>query len=81
VFFSSDDMLVPDQAVTPLGLVFHELVTNAMKYGALSVPQGPLRLTFRRYGAPVAVVWKEEGGPPMLSPPERTGASGRNSPA
>ncbi|QNM82695.1 PAS domain-containing protein [Sphingomonas sabuli] len=60
-----------DTAVT-LGLVLHELVTNAVKYGALSNDTGRIVLTGRRDGARIEIVWREEGGPPV-SPPAHKG--------
>jgi two-component system CheB/CheR fusion protein len=71
--------LAPDVAV-PLGLVLHELATNAAKYGAWSVRGGSVRLSWsrveRRGAAVVALVWREEGGPPV-SEPTRAGFGSR----
>jgi PAS domain S-box-containing protein len=52
-------------ANTPLALVFHELCTNAAKYGALSVPSGKVRLTWREQDGGCWISWVEEGGPPV----------------
>lgn len=57
-----------------LGLAIHELATNALKHGALSVPSGKLRIqwsvdkTTNRF----QFDWQELGGP-MVAPPERKG--------
>jgi PAS domain S-box-containing protein len=66
-------MLVPD-AVQNLGLVFHELATNASKHGALSVPEGVVSIEWSAPGAGerIAVQWQESGGPPV-QPPQRRG--------
>ena len=68
-------LLSPDQAVG-LGLILHELASNAMKYGSLSVPAGSVRLDWRVDGPPggrsIAIEWKEVGGP-AVSPPDRIG--------
>lgn len=66
--------LGPDQAVG-LGLVLHELATNAVKYGALSVPKGKVVLTARRVvedGESVLhLTWTEVGGPAVREPRRR----------
>jgi len=57
-----------------LGLAIHELATNALKHGALSVPSGKLRIhwavdkTTKRF----QFDWQELGGP-LVAPPERKG--------
>ncbi|PLT96085.1 histidine kinase [Sinorhizobium medicae] len=67
-------LLGPDQAVG-LGLVLHELATNAVKYGALSLPTGKIVLTARRLiedGESVLhLTWTEVGGPPIREPRRR----------
>ncbi|MFC3075405.1 sensor histidine kinase [Shinella pollutisoli] len=67
--------LGPDQAVG-LGLVLHELATNARKYGALSVRSGKVVITARvvlEEGQRVLnMTWHEVGGPPV-SPPSHRG--------
>ncbi|MBV9527576.1 HWE histidine kinase domain-containing protein [Sphingomonas sp.] len=63
--------LTSDTAVA-LGLVFHELVTNAVKYGALSNERGRVSLTAANDGEALAIEWREENGPPV-QPPERHG--------
>ncbi|RST31248.1 PAS domain S-box protein [Sphingomonas ginkgonis] len=60
-----------DTAVA-LGLIFHELVTNAVKYGALSNERGRVSLTAERSGGELEIIWCEEGGPTVL-PPSRHG--------
>lgn len=67
-------LLGPDQAVG-LGLVLHELATNAVKYGALSVPKGKIVMTARSVveenGAVLHLTWTEVGGPPVREPRRR----------
>lgn len=60
-----------DTAVT-LGLIFHELVTNAVKYGALSNERGKVMLQARRQENSIEILWCETNGPPVL-PPTRQG--------
>jgi PAS domain S-box-containing protein len=72
-----DDLkLGPVTAVT-LGMVFHELSTNAVKYGALSMAGGKVLVAWRisRLGR-LHVEWREVGGPPV-SPPRRRGFGSR----
>jgi len=69
-------MLAANLVVT-VSLAFHELATNAAKYGALSVPGGSVDVAWTvapatRGARRVEVVWRERGGPPV-SPPERRG--------
>lgn len=61
-----------DSAVA-LGLVVHELVTNAVKYGALSNETGRIFVRVTRDEADaLEIAWEEKGGPPV-SPPKRRG--------
>jgi PAS domain S-box-containing protein len=63
----------PDAAHS-LGLVLHELATNASKYGALSVADGAVSITWDEGGDPGAtrILWAESGGP-AVAPPTRRG--------
>ncbi|WP_198411797.1 sensor histidine kinase [Microvirga flavescens] len=59
--------LTPRQSVC-FGMAFHELATNAAKYGALSVPDGHVEITWRKSidadGKSIfSVEWVERGGP------------------
>lgn len=60
-------------AATSLALVLHELATNALKYGALSLPQGRVEIRWREDGERLLLSWSERGGPPLAAPPERRG--------
>jgi two-component sensor histidine kinase len=55
-----------------LALVFHELATNAVKYGALSAPGGKITISWERVtgGEPgqLRLIWQEAGGPPVSEP-------------
>lgn len=66
--------LRPRQAIA-LGMVFHELATNAAKYGALSVPQGRVRVSWSvvpaAEGRRLHLEWREEGGPPPAATSSR----------
>lgn len=53
------------EAVQPLGMVFHELATNAVKHGALSAPEGRVAVTWQPDEAQgmLRIRWAEHGGP------------------
>ena len=67
-----DDVPIDDRGATPLALAFHELATNAAKYGALSTPEGQLTVTSRMEGKDLVVEWRERGGPAIGGAPTRT---------
>jgi PAS domain S-box-containing protein len=68
VRFAGDDTAIDDAAATPLALIFHELATNAAKYGALSGENGWIDLTGRLEGERYILNWKEHGGPSVEQP-------------
>jgi two-component sensor histidine kinase len=65
---SGPDIAVSADAARKLGLVFHELTTNAMKHGALAKPDGFVSVSWQAEGSKVRPVWKEQGGPPVAQP-------------
>ncbi|WP_426051878.1 sensor histidine kinase [Brevundimonas sp. SL161] len=69
VHVTGDDTIFDDQAATPVALLFHELATNAAKYGALSQPDGRVDLTLSHRGDRMILVWAEHGGPELDGPP------------
>lgn len=70
------DIRLSPKAVEVLTLAFHELATNALKYGAFSTPQGRLRVSWapfeKRDRTWLALDWTEEGAP-HRPPPTRRG--------
>lgn len=46
--------------LTLLALLFHELTTNAAKYGALSSPEGRLSIDLMTVGEALRVIWEED---------------------
>ncbi len=72
VSISGQPVSLSERIAGGLALAFHELATNAVKYGALSVEEGRISLTWNlsRKGDDVLVnmEWQEAGGPPV-SPP------------
>jgi two-component system CheB/CheR fusion protein len=65
-------IMIPPGMVTSLGLVLHELGTNAAKYGALSAPAGKVDLIWNILPTSpyktLAIAWTERGGPPVQPP-------------
>lgn len=59
-------------AVQTIGIVLHELATNASKHGALSNEVGRVDVAWKRVDAPGAdrfvLLWTESGGPPVEAP-------------
>ena len=66
-------VMVEARAYQTLALVLHELMTNAAKYGALSVKDGRLAIdwTLAKTGD-LTLDWRERDGPPV-APPRRRG--------
>jgi two-component sensor histidine kinase len=62
--------LVPNAAVT-LNMAFHELATNAVKYGALSTPAGRVDIAWGTDGADIVMDWRERDGPAVAQPTRR----------
>src|SRR5471032_142666 len=66
-------MGVGEGAATALALVIHELATNSLKYGALSVATGALDVSSDSQGDEVVITWTEQGGPAVNAPITDTG--------
>ncbi len=74
VRMQGEPLAVTATATQALALVLQELATNAVKYGALSVPDGKVSVAWWRVDAAakpeqVRLVWRESGGPPAALPP------------
>lgn len=80
VVLNGPRVLIPHGPAVALNMVFHELGTNAAKYGVLSSPSGQLLVTWsvEKSGAEqfVNFRWEETGGPPV-APPARRGFGSR----
>ena len=77
VELSGPDLSVTAEATQAIGLAIHELATNAIKYGALSVPEGKVKISWAfdresRASPGLLLKWVEQGGPPVV-PPSRNG--------
>lgn len=73
ITITGDDVAIDDRGATPIALVFHELATNAAKYGALSSSDGRIAINVARDGAGLVIQWRESGGPPVAGAPVHTG--------
>ena len=70
--FDGPDVVLSPKAAEVLTLAIHELATNAVKYGALSVPDGKVAVRWstweKRSGPWLSFDWIEEGAPARLEP-------------
>ena len=64
-----DALEIPGRHAVPLGLVLHELVTNAVKYGAWANPGGLVRIAWKVEDGTVQVCWVEQASDPVSPPP------------
>jgi PAS domain S-box-containing protein len=63
------DADLPPRTAVVLGMVVHELTTNAMKYGSLSVLQGHVDVEWQQRGLDTLhLTWRESGGPVVGAP-------------
>jgi PAS domain S-box-containing protein len=73
VLSGTADVRLGPKATVALGMAFHELATNAAKYGALSTAEGRVMVDWSDPDEGVFhLVWREVGGPPVR-PPTREG--------
>lgn len=66
-------MVGPPTSLSPrkalaISLALHELMTNASKYGALSVAKGLVSIAWNVSGPTFFFSWTETGGPPVVRP-------------
>jgi two-component sensor histidine kinase len=74
VVATGPEALLKAEAARTLGMAFHELATNATKYGALAKPGGAIHVTWSidQPQQRLKIEWREIGGPPVKRP-ERVG--------
>lgn len=71
-------VLLPPAAAQSLAMAVHELATNAVKHGALSVAAGRIAARWSREpGGPLRLAWSEAGGPTLTGRPARLGFGSR----
>ncbi len=66
MILSGPTVLLNAEAAQPMAMVLHELLTNALKYGALRGEQGRVDLSWEvsEASGELTVHWREQGGPP-----------------
>jgi two-component sensor histidine kinase len=64
---NGDPLFLPDKLAVSLALVFHELATNAGKYGAFSSPRGMLLVSWSVNDDRLTITWDETEGPVIES--------------
>jgi len=62
-----------EHALNGIALVFHELATNAAKYGALTSDEGEVEVRWREESDDLVFHWVERGGPAIAAKPEISG--------
>jgi two-component sensor histidine kinase/CheY-like chemotaxis protein len=77
VLFKGPSVALDPKSALALGIVFHELATNAIKHGAMSRPDGKVALSWGvKDNERVKLRWREEGGPAVV-PPAQPGFGNR----
>jgi PAS domain S-box-containing protein len=76
IYIDGPSVFLPPKTAIAMALAFHELATNAAKYGALSAADGHVLIAWTVESSPggqaLRLTWRESGGPPVR-PPQRTG--------
>jgi two-component sensor histidine kinase len=68
VVLAGDPIDLPPKLAISLALIFHELTTNAAKYGALSTATGRIQISWHKAGNHMKMMWIERDGPPATRP-------------
>ncbi|GAA2850842.1 two-component sensor histidine kinase [Aminobacter aminovorans] len=80
VVITGSNIRVSPKVTLALGIAFHELATNAVKYGAFSNNVGSVLISWTIKPSPeggrLVVRWQEKDGPPVM-PPSRKGFGSR----
>jgi PAS domain S-box-containing protein len=77
IVLRGEDVVLRPRAVLTLAMAFHELTTNAAKYGALSVPGGSVEIRWQPVPGQggerpqLRIEWIEQGGPAVVEPTQR----------
>lgn len=71
VSFAGEDLVLAPRAALIVGLVLHELATNAAKHGALAAHKGRVKVAWGSNGQRFRLTWRENGGPAVSAPAQR----------
>jgi two-component sensor histidine kinase len=74
---SGPPLTCSEHALNGIALVFHELATNALKYGALATEHGRIDVRWTINEKTVTFVWQEHGGPVVTGAPQSEGFGSR----
>jgi len=69
----SGSCVIPRRSIMVVAMFLHELATNSMKYGAFSSDGGSVQIDWISDGSDFSLIWKESGGPPVLTEPQKLG--------
>jgi two-component sensor histidine kinase len=69
---AGDNITISSGPAVSLSMVIHELCTNAVKYGALSVPGGNVSVSWTAADERFKLRWKESGGPFVQEPTRKS---------
>jgi PAS domain S-box-containing protein len=69
--FAGADLVLAPRAALIVGLILHELATNAAKHGALAARKGRVEVAWGSRGESFRLTWSESGGPAVSTPARR----------
>jgi len=72
VLIDGPDLLLAPKTAVSLAMAIHELSTNSVKYGSLSVPEGRVEVRWASEGERLKLTWRETRGP-LVQPPAKRG--------
>ena len=71
ISISGEDVMLSSQGAIAFAMGIHELSTNAVKHGALSVKTGHVDIAWRAAAGRLRLSWREHGGPEVRTPTRR----------